>query len=137
MAYGALTSTKLVSEGRFEEAVTQATKEIGANPADPEILFNRGQALVGLGRFQDAVQDYQAALALDGSESALDPACLDDEFFFALRELAVSLKADQALAAATLARYRELLPHGRHVDDVNKWLEHLRGVETVWVRDRV
>jgi tetratricopeptide (TPR) repeat protein len=137
MTYGALASTQLVSGGRFEEAVARASAEIAAMPDEPEAYFNRAQALAGLCRWEEAVADYQAALRLDASASALDPAALDDELFFALRTLAVSRKADPAAALATLARYTELLPQGRHIDDLATWSDHINGVEALWYRDRV
>lgn len=136
MTYGQLRSTKLVSEGRFEEAVARAVEEIAAMPDDPEAHFNRAQALAGLGRWEEAVGAYETALGMDASESGLDPDTLDDELFFALRSLALAQRDDRARAIATLERYRALLPAGRHVGDLATWTDHINGVEAVWVRDR-
>jgi tetratricopeptide (TPR) repeat protein len=137
MTYGAFASTELVAECKFEEALTQATQEIAAQPGDPEAYFNRGQALAGLGRYADAASEYERALALDGSASGLDPDAADDELFFALRNMALAAKDRPAEALATLERYRQVLPDGRHVADIKTWADHINGVEVVWVRESV
>lgn len=136
MTYGALFSTQLVRDGRYAEAIETATREIAAQPDEPEALFNRGQALAGLERFEEAAADYQRALALDDSASAVDPESIDDELFFALRSAAERRKTEPADAIRTLERYRQILPHGRHVDDIAKWRDSFNGVETVWIRER-
>jgi tetratricopeptide (TPR) repeat protein len=135
MTYGALASTELVAECKFEEAIARASAEIAAQPAEPEAWFNRGQAQAGLGRFDLAAADYERALALDASASGLDPEAADDELFFALRNLATSQKDRPAEAIATLERYRRVLPAGRHLDDIKTWVDHINGVEVVWVRE--
>jgi tetratricopeptide (TPR) repeat protein len=136
MSYGQLRSRKLCTEGRFEEAIAAAGAELVADPGEPEAYFNRGQALAGLDRFEEAAADYQRALLLDASASALDPEAVDDELFFALRRQAESLATNRVAAIAALGRYLEILPEGRHVADVPKWIAKLEGKETVWVRDR-
>jgi tetratricopeptide (TPR) repeat protein len=135
MTYGALLSGKLVSEGKFQEAVEAATSEITLQPHEPEAYFNRGQARVGLDHLAEAVSDYERALKLDASNSGLDPEAADDELFFALRMLAAQ-QQDRAVAIATVKRYLTLLPGGRHIEDVAKWIDKFNGVETLWYRDR-
>ena len=137
MAYGALFSSKLVSQGDFAQAISKASEEIAASPDEPESFFNRGQALSALGRFAEAAADYETALRLDASASALDPDTVDDELFFVLRSLAAAQKAQPAQAIATLERYRSILPTGRHLADIKTWVDHVNGVETIWVRERV
>jgi hypothetical protein len=61
---------------------------------------------------------------------------VDDELFFALRSQAERLAADRPAAVAAIGRYLELLPAGRHVDDVPKWIDKLTGKEAVWYRER-
>jgi tetratricopeptide (TPR) repeat protein len=134
MTYGALPSTALVAEGKYEEAITKATAEMTAMPDEPEARFNRGQALAALGRLEEAVADYEATLAMDTSASALDPDVVDDELFFTLRSMAQSREGAEGLAL--LERYRHVLPEGRHIADIAKWADHLNGVEVVWYRDR-
>jgi tetratricopeptide (TPR) repeat protein len=135
MTYGALASAVLVAECRFEEAITEASREIVAQPDEPEAYFHRGQALAAMGRFEEAAADYERALALDASASGMDPEAADDELFFALRSLALAQKARPAEALATLERYRRLLPEGRHLADIKTWTDHINGVEVVWVRE--
>jgi tetratricopeptide (TPR) repeat protein len=135
MTYGALASAALVAEGKFAEAIEQASREIDSQPEEPEAYFQRGQALGALGRFEQAAADYERALALDASASGLDPEAADDELFFALRNIAVAQKAHPAEALATLERYRRVLPAGRHLDDIKTWTDHINGVEVVWVRE--
>src|SRR3954463_11418817 len=132
MRYGQLRSGVLAAAGKFEEAITAATAEITAQPDEPEPLFYRGQALTGLERFEEAAGDYERALTLDASGSAVDPEAIDDELFFALRR-----EAERRSDPAPLRRYLAVLPEGRHVGDVGKWVDKLAGVETVWVRERL
>lgn len=135
MSYGELFSTRLLAEERYDEAIDQASQEIANDAEEPEAWFNRGLALANLGRLEGALTDYEAALGLDASASNLDPAVLDDELFEAVRRLAVSCKADPGKAKGILSRYTQLLPKGRHLGDVPKWVAHIDGVETVWVRE--
>jgi len=135
MTYGALASTSLVTASNFDAAIDQASREIAAQPDEPEAWFNRGQALAGLGRFAEAAADYEKALSLDASASGLDPEAADDELFFALRNIALAQKDQPAQAIATLERYRRVLPAGRHLEDIQKWVNHVNGVEEVWVRE--
>lgn len=135
MTYGALASAELVAECKFDDAVAQASREIAAQPAEPEAWFNRGQAHAGLGRFDEAAADYERALSLDASASGLDPEAADDELFFALRNIALGQKDRPAEALATLERYRAVLPEGRHLGDIKTWADHINGVEVVWVRE--
>jgi tetratricopeptide (TPR) repeat protein len=136
MGYGQLRSRKLCAEGRFEEALEAAAAELLTDPGEPEARFNRGQAFAGLERFEEAAAEYERALAMDGSASAFDPEAADDELFFALRRQAETLAADRVRAVEALGRYLTLLPEGRHVDDVGKWIDKLSGKEAVWYRDR-
>jgi len=131
MGYGQLPSGAHCAAGRFDEAITAATAEAEADPADPEPYFNRGQALAGLERYLEAAADYERALAMDSSASTLDPEALDDELFFALRSEATR-RGDPAI----LNRYLAALPAGRNVADVAKWADKLAGIERVWVRER-
>jgi tetratricopeptide (TPR) repeat protein len=137
MSYGQLRSRKLCAEGRFEEAVLAAEAEIASDPTEPESVFNRGQALAGLERYAEAAAAYERALRMDASASALDPEAVDDELFFALRREAERLANDRVAAVMVLGRYLEILPEGRHVTDVSKWVDKLNGRESVWFRDRV
>jgi tetratricopeptide (TPR) repeat protein len=135
MTYGALLSSKMIGEGRFQDALEAATREIAGQSDEPEAFFNRAQALAGLERFDESIADYERALAMDMSGSSLDPEIVDDELFFTLRSWAERRRATPAQAVATLERYRALLPRGRHLDDIAKWTDSFNGVETVWYRE--
>jgi tetratricopeptide (TPR) repeat protein len=139
MAYGSLFSTKLINDARFDEAVEAASQEIDVAPEDPEPYFNRGRAQAGRERWDAAVEDYARALGHDASASSVDPAEIDDELFFALRQWAVmerDHKQDLPAALKILDRYLTLCPEGRHVGDLDTWRDHLRGIEHVWIRER-
>jgi tetratricopeptide (TPR) repeat protein len=136
MGYGQLRSAKLCAEGLFEEAVAAAAAEIAAEPHEPEPHFHRGQALAALEQFAEAAAAYQKALSMDASASALDPEAVDDELFFALRRQAEALAGNRVEAVAALGRYLEILPAGRHVEDVAKWIDAFEGRQQVWYRDR-
>jgi tetratricopeptide (TPR) repeat protein len=136
MIYGALFSSKLVLEGRFDEAVETASREVATQPDEPEAYFNRAQALTALNRFEEAVADYEKALSLDDSASSVDPETIDDELFFALRSSAAARKDDPEAAIGILERYRQILPTGRHLEDIAKWSDSFNGVESVWYRER-
>ena len=51
--------------------------------------------------------------------------------FFAVRMLATARKE-----GSVLERYRPMLPGGRHLGDLQKWVDHIAGIETVWYRAR-
>ena len=135
MSYGELFSTRLLAEERYEEAIDQANQEIETDADEPEAWFNRGLALASLGRLPEALLDYETALGKDASASNLDPAVLDDEMFEAARRLAVAHKSEPTKAKAFLERYTEVLPAGRHLTELPKWIAHIDGIETVWVRE--
>jgi tetratricopeptide (TPR) repeat protein len=135
MSYGELLSTKLCTEGRYEEALAATEAELAHDPEEPEAFFNRGQALACLDRLEAAAAAYEQALTMDAGASALDPETVDDELFFVLRRQAERLSGDPGAAATALRRYLAILPAGRHVADVPKWVDKLRGVEPVWVRE--
>jgi len=81
----------------------------------------------------ESVRLYQELL--DDFALKLIPAVASEPDYFASvrsRVLAM-LRSDERL----LERYRQILPHGRHVDDIGKWRDSFNGVETVWVREKV
>src|SRR4051794_15684911 len=125
MTYGALASTELLAECKFEEALAQASKEIAAQPHEPEAYFNRGQALAGLGRFLEAAAAHERALSLDAGASGWAPAAPADGLFCALPTVPMALKDGPADAVAALGRYRQIRPAGRHIEDLKTWSDHI------------
>ncbi len=126
--YGGSFAQRMIDEGRFDDAIAEATRAAERDPADPEPIADRAQALASLGRFAAAVTDLERALALDVHAQVLERDFVDDGLFSALlgeaRAMAV---ADVPAAIARLQRYREVLPRGRHAADVETWAGRLRG----------
>src|SRR5262245_53411620 len=56
-----------VEAGRPEEALAPLFRYLTAHPADPEAWHARGEAMTALGRNQQAVEAYAAALARSAS----------------------------------------------------------------------
>ncbi|OPX83652.1 MAG: TPR repeat-containing protein YrrB [Pelotomaculum sp. PtaB.Bin104] len=52
-----------VSSG--EQNISEATKAIALNPADPKAYNNRGDAYLDLGQYEKAITDYSKAIELD------------------------------------------------------------------------
>ena len=52
-----------LQDGRGEEAVTSYDKARGRLGGDPRLLFNRGLAQAAAGEIDDAIQDFESALA--------------------------------------------------------------------------
>lgn len=136
--YGQLFSTAFVERQRYQEAIDAAAVEIAADPLDPEPLFNRGRALVALGRFEQGTADLERAAALDAACSGMDAAHLDDCYFHSLRTWAIeAAESDKVRAMTILRRYLEFFPAGRHATDLAKWQDHFDGVQKPWVRETV
>jgi tetratricopeptide (TPR) repeat protein len=118
-------AAKLLEEGRYAEAVVEASRAIERDDADPEARFERGSAYGWLERYAEAVADFESALALDEAVGVLDRDVVDDAYFSALLGEARGL--DAAAGVGRLERYLAVLPSGRHRDDVREWSRRLRG----------
>lgn len=119
-------AAKLVEQGKYEEAVAEATKAVEREDDNPEPLVERAGAYVLLERHADAVADYERALALDADENVLETDVVDDAYFSALLAAARAAGSVDA-GVALLARYAQTLPSGRHVRDAADWQRRLRG----------
>jgi tetratricopeptide (TPR) repeat protein len=121
-------AAELLDKGQYDEAVVAASSAIEAEKANPEPFADRAAAYDGLERYAEAVGDLEKALALNATAKVLDPDNLDDAFFSALVG-AAKLEAETSVdaAVALLARYREVLPKGRHVQDSEDWRRRFRG----------
>lgn len=60
----------LISQRRYQDAVTQLTAATVLDPSFSVAYVARGSAYVGLGRYQDAVQEYLKGLSLNGNQAS-------------------------------------------------------------------
>ena len=56
---------ELLSQGKYEEAISLYDSRLSVDPKDVEALNNKGVALHHLGRFEEAISTYDKALVLD------------------------------------------------------------------------
>ncbi|MBY0549126.1 MAG: caspase family protein [Candidatus Obscuribacterales bacterium] len=54
----------MVVDGRCEEAIAQLDKRIAKSPKDPFLLYNRGQAYLGIKKYQQAMTDFELCTGL-------------------------------------------------------------------------
>jgi tetratricopeptide (TPR) repeat protein len=125
-AYGMSFAERLLEEGNYAEAVAAASRVIAQDDRDPEPLFERATAYFWLERYDEAVTDFEAALARDRAAEVLDADVVDDAYFSALLGAARALHDEEA-GVRRLARYAEVLPAGRHLADARAWMSRLRG----------
>jgi tetratricopeptide (TPR) repeat protein len=143
--YGKSFSRKLFDDGKLDESLAAATREHELDGSDPAPLATRGNVLAAMGDHERAVADYVQALELDRQAQELDTDALDDDLFDALRgwalaeqERAGAESQGVRVAVEILERYRGLTPCGRHLADVERWVERLRGrPEEPWVKEKL
>jgi tetratricopeptide (TPR) repeat protein len=126
--YGMSFSAELMEKGKYEEAVDAAASAIAADAANPESWADRAAAFDYLERYAEAVDDLEKALALNAAAPVIDQDNLDDAYFSALVS-AANVEAETSVEAgvALLARYQQVLPKGRHLQDAGDWRKRLRG----------
>jgi tetratricopeptide (TPR) repeat protein len=136
--YGQSRAAVLNDAGEFEAAVQAASDEIAREAENSEHYWDRGTALSSLERYDEAVADFERARALDQRTQVLDDDMLDDAYFSALLGAArAKAPGDVDGACATLDRYRQLFPSGRHSDDARDWQRRLRGeLKSHFVKER-
>jgi tetratricopeptide (TPR) repeat protein len=119
--YGMSFAAKMIQEGKYAEAIEEATRAVARDEEDPTPLVERASAYAWLERY------LEAAIALDGSAGVLETDVVDDAYFSALLG-AAKLEARTSMEAAsrTLARYGTILPGGRHLTDAAAWPDRLR-----------
>jgi len=126
--YGMSFASELNEEGRHDEAIVEATKAIEAGDATAEPFIDRATAYDLLERHGEAVADFERAIEVNEVARSVDADMLDDAYFSALvcsgKKLAETSKE---AAAAAIGRYVQLLPRGRHVNDVEQWQARMRG----------
>ena len=120
-------AAKLIQEGKYAEAIEEASRAVARDDEDPAALVDRANAYAWLERYPEAARDLEAALALDETAGVLETDVVDDAYFSALLG-AAKLEARTSLDAATetLARYETILPGGRHLADAAAWPDRLR-----------
>lgn len=126
--YGMTQTAKYIQEGRYEDAIAEASRLYGRDEENPEPLVERAEAFSLLARYSEAVVDLEQAIALDREAGVLDMDPVDDAYFSALLG-AAKKEAEASVAAGVqrLSRYPEVLPNGRHVKDATDWARRLRG----------
>jgi tetratricopeptide (TPR) repeat protein len=125
--YGMSFAAKMIEQGKYAEAVEEATRAVARDEEDPAPLVERASAYAWLERYPEAVTDLEAAIALDETAGVLETDVVDDAYFSALLGAAkVEARTSLETATATLARYQDLLPAGRHLADAAAWPDRLR-----------
>jgi tetratricopeptide (TPR) repeat protein len=134
--YGRSFASKLIQDGKLEEAVAAAGQAIAAEADNPEHFVDRATALSSLGRDREAAPDFRRALELDQAAQILETDLIDDAYFSSLLAAARAESSADA-GCQLLAGYLETLPDGRHVNDVRDWSARLRGeLRTEWTKER-
>jgi tetratricopeptide (TPR) repeat protein len=125
--YGMSFAAKMIEQGQYPEAIEEATRAAARDDEDPTPLVERASAYAWLEQYPEAVRDLEAALALDQTASVLEIDVVDDAYFSALLGVAkVEAQTSIETATGTLARYRTVLPGGRHLEDATAWPDRLR-----------
>src|SRR4051794_483259 len=70
--YGMSFAAKLIQEGKYAEAVEEASRAVARDDEDPAALVDRATAYAWLERYPEAVRDLEAALALDETAGVLE-----------------------------------------------------------------
>ncbi len=125
--YGKSFAAKLTEEGKYAEAIVEATRAAARDDEDPTPLFERAAAHAWLEQYLEAAMDLEVAMVLDQAAGVLEMDFVDDAYFSALLG-AAKAKAQTSIDAAveTLVRYRIMLPAGRHLADAEAWAGRLR-----------
>ena len=126
--YGMSFAKKLTEDGRYDEAIAEATREIDLGNAGPEIHAERAAAYELLERWVDACDDFERALVLDREAHVLELDLVDDAYFSALLSCArADAERSVESGVARLDRYAASLPAGNHLGDAAEWKRRLRG----------
>ena len=82
--YGMSFAAKLTEEGKYAEAIVEATRAAARDDEDPTPLFERAAAHAWLEQYPEAVADLEAAMVLDEAAGVLEMDVVDDAYFSAL-----------------------------------------------------
>lgn len=124
--YGMSFAKKHIEDGEYDEAIAAATQSITDGDAGPEPLFDRATAYDLAERFQEAVDDFEAAITKNGAEQEIDPFTIDDAYFSALLS-AARKEPDVVKGVALLQRYVQFAPKGQHLTECADWQKRLKG----------
>jgi tetratricopeptide (TPR) repeat protein len=125
--YGMTFAAKFIEQGKYAEAVDEATRAFERDQDDPAPLVERATAYAWLEQYSAAVNDFEAALALDETAGVLEIDVVDDAYFSALLGAAkIEARTSLETAFVMLARYRRVLPGGRHLADAELWPARLQ-----------
>jgi tetratricopeptide (TPR) repeat protein len=126
--YGMSFAAELMEKGRYEDAIEAASSAMEGARTNPEPFADRAAAYDYLERYAEAAEDLEQAMTLNAAQPVLDHDNLDDAFFSALVG-AAKMDAETSVdkGVARLARYLQVLPKGRHVQDSENWRRRLRG----------
>ncbi len=136
--YGRSFASKLIQDGKYDEAVAESTRAIAEEADDPEHFVDRATAYVQLDRNVEAAEDFVRALTLDETAGILETDMVDDAYFSALLAAArEEAKGSVEAGCRRLASYLGSLPEGRHVKDAGDWTRRLRGeLKSEFVKNR-
>ena len=103
--YGMSFAAKMIQEGKYAEAIEEATRAVARDEEDPAPLVERASAYAWLERYPEAVKDLEAAIALDETAGVLETDVVDDAYFSALLG-AAKLEARTLAGGARPRRWR-------------------------------
>ena len=133
--YGMSFAAKMIQEGKYAEAIEEATRAVARDDEDPAPLVDRASAYAWLERYPEAVR-----ISRRRSRSTRRPACSRPTWSTTPTSARCSaprrLEARTSMEAAdaTLARYKTVLPGGRHLADAAAWPDPFANGER-WRRD--
>jgi tetratricopeptide (TPR) repeat protein len=123
--YGMTFARELIERGDYEEAVEAAAKAIAEGADGPEPHFDRGRALELLERYEEALDDFEKAIAINRAKKEMNPFEIDDAYFSAVVAGARAVKPAEGVKL--LARYRAFATDGAHQTESLEWEKRLRG----------
>jgi tetratricopeptide (TPR) repeat protein len=136
--YGQTFASKYLKEGKYQEALEASNEAISLADDDPDNYLEQAQAFLALERFEDAVNSIIKCLEKNEEAQSADEDVIDDTLFTSLVDWAKTFMPQSPdKAAATLARYLQILPKGGKQEEVVEWNRWFRGETKVVVKDRL
>ncbi|MEX0299111.1 MAG: XrtA/PEP-CTERM system TPR-repeat protein PrsT [Kordiimonas sp.] len=113
-------SQALVQQGRDEDATAELTRYVAAVPDDRQALEVLGRRLEGLGRFEEAADQYEAILRIGVADAKV-----------AARLAGVYLKLGNSTSIRLAERALLIMPDDPYVLDVHGWVMLQAGRDTM------